>query len=165
MTKPKRPPRTSDKASAGPTSDCGEAPCPQPVVATGPPEQTRALADGVRMRDNPAEWAFVRLSRMIEEFEGKIDKDEEVGVRIVGLPGEGVLQIEDVGFWGPDLILFFGKNDQGRPVRLVQHYSQINVLLATKPKPENQPARRIGFQLGEMVRKTDPGPDPGDAKP
>ena len=133
------------------------APCPQPMRATAP-ESAAAMAEGVRMRDNPAEWAFVRLSRMIEEFESKLDKDDEIGARIVGLPGEGTMQIEDVGFWGPDLIMFYGKNSDGKPVRLVQHYSQINVLLNALPKPEERPARRIGFQLSELVDKTNPKP-------
>jgi len=132
------------------------APCPKPVSATAPAEQNAAMAEGVRMRDNPAEWAFVRLSKLIEEFEGQLDKDEEIGARIVGLPGDGTMQIEDVGFWGPDLILFLGKNADGKPVRLVQHYTQISVVLSALKKPEEREAHRIGFQLSEMVQKTNP---------
>ena len=135
--------------------DWGEEPCPQPVLPTASPEQTAALMDGVRMRENPAEWAFVRLSKLIEDFEKGLDKDDEVGARIVGLPGDGAMSIEDVGFWGPDFILFTGKNADGKPVRLIQHYGQINVFLDVRRKPEERPARRIGFQLSEMVRKTD----------
>lgn len=143
------------KADPAMFSDCGDTPCPQPVVST--PDKERALAEGLHMRDNPAEWAFVRLSRLIQEFESKLDKDDEVGARIVGLPGDGTMQIEDVGFWGPDLIMFFGKNSDGKPVRLVQHYTQLNVLLNAMAKPElERPARRIGFQLSELVDKTDP---------
>ena len=66
------------------------------------------------------------------------------------------MQIVDVGFWGPDLIIFFGRNPDGKPVRLVQHYTQINVVLAAIKKPEEREARRIGFQLNEMVMKTNP---------
>ena len=135
--------------------DWGEEPCPQPVLPTASPEQTAALMDGVRMRENPAEWAFVRLSKLIEDFEKGLDKDDEVGARIVGLPGDGAMSIEDVGFWGPDFILFTGKNADGKPVRLIQHYGQINVFLDVRRKPEERPARRIGFQLSEMVRRTD----------
>lgn len=152
-------------AAAGPAPDCGGEPCPQPVTAWSSPEDSRALADGLRMRDNPAEWAFVRLSRMIEEFEARIDKDEEVGVRLVGMPGEGLLQIEDVGFWGPDLIMFLGRNAEGKPVRLVQHYTQLNVMLSALPKEKPaEPPRRIGFQLRERLEQTaeeDEAPEPG----
>lgn len=139
-----------------PTSDCGDTPCPQPMVPAQSAEEAAALSAGVRMRDNPAEWAFVRLSRMIEEFESKLDKDDEIGARLVGLPGDSTLKVEDVGFWGPDLIMFFGKTSEGKPVRLVQHYTQLNVMLTASPKPQDRPARRIGFQLNEMVEKTNP---------
>jgi len=137
-------------------SDCGDKPCPEPVLPTATPEQQAALTDGVRMRENPAEWAFVRLSKLIEDFEKGLDKDEEIGARIVGLPGEGAMSIEDVGFWGPDFIMFLGKNADGKPVRLIQHYAQINVLLDVRKKPEERAARRIGFQLSELVEKTNP---------
>ena len=131
-------------------------PCPHPVMPSSVPEDPVAMMQGVRMRDNPAEWAFVRLSKMIEAFEAGIDKDEEVAASLVGVPGDGTMRIEDVGFWGPDLIMFFGKNGDGKPVRLIQHYGQINVMLSVAKKPEDRPARRIGFQLGELVEKTNP---------
>ncbi len=143
-------------APASMFSDCGDAPCPEPLLPSATPEQRAALTDGVRMRENPAEWAFVRLSKLIEDFEKGLDKDEEVGARIVGLPGDGTMSIEDVGFWGPDFILFLGKNADGKPVRLIQHYAQINVLLDVRKKPEEREARRIGFQLSELVEKTNP---------
>jgi hypothetical protein len=136
--------------------DWADAPCPQPVLPTASPEQTAALTDGVRMRENPAEWAFVRLSKLIEDFEKGLDRDEEIAAHLVGTPGDATMQIEDVGFWGPDFILFSGKNVDGRPVRLIQHYAQINVLLNARKKPEEREARRIGFQLSEMVEKTNP---------
>jgi hypothetical protein len=135
--------------------DWGDEPCPKPVLPAASPEQTAAMMDGVRMRENPAEWAFVRLSKLIEDFEKGLDKDDEVGARIVGLPGDGTMSIEDVGFWGPDFILFIGRNADGKPVRLIQHYGQINVLLDVRRRPAEREARRIGFQLSEMVRKTD----------
>lgn len=157
MTDKTPEPAVVPKADASMFSDCGDTPCPQPVMAD-PKNEAAVQAEGLRMRDNPAEWAFVRLSKMIEEFEANLDKDEEVGARVVGLPGDGTMQIMDVGFWGPDMIMFFGRNADGKPVRLIQHYTQINVLLSAIKKPEEREARRIGFQLSEMVQKTNPQP-------
>ncbi len=147
---------TTPKMEASMLSDCGDTPCPQPVFSPATPVDLGAMTEGVRMRDNPAEWAFVRLSKLIEDFEKGIDKDEEVGATLVGMPGDGTMQIEDVGFWGPDLIMFMGKNSDGKPVRLIQHYTQISVVLNALKKPEERPARRIGFQLSELVEKTNP---------
>ena len=123
---------TPPKADPAMFSDCGDAPCPEPVVAAQSQADPVVLMDGVRMRDNPAEWAFVRLSKMIEDFESRLDKDEEIGARLVGLPGDG------------------------KPMRLIQHYAQMNVVLNAVTKPEERPARRIGFQLSELVEKTNP---------
>lgn len=144
------------KADPAMFSDCGSVPCPQPVTSS--PATSEAVKDlDVRMRDNPAEWAFVRLSRLIQEFETNLDKDEEIGARVVGLPGDGTMQIVDVGFWGPDLIMFFGRNADGKPVRLIQHYTQLNVVLSALKKPEDQPEpNRIGFRLDELVKSTNP---------
>lgn len=144
-------------AAATSASPCppGEPDCPQPITAWTTPEDSASLAEGLRMRENPAEWAFVRLSRLIQDFESKLDEDHEVGARIVNGPGDGAFHMRDVGFWGPDFILFMGVNENGRPIRLVQHYTQLNVLLSamTKPSPA-EPARRIGFQLQERVEQT-----------
>lgn len=133
----------------------GEPDCPQPITAWTTPEDSASLSEGLRMRDNPAEWAFVRLSRLIQDFESKLDEDHEVGARIVNGPGDGAFHMRDVGFWGPDFILFMGVNEAGRPIRLIQHYTQLNVLLSAMAKPSPQePARRIGFQLQERVEQT-----------
>jgi hypothetical protein len=137
-------------------SDCGDKPCPEPLLPSASPERTAALTEGVRMRENPAEWAFVRLSKLIEDFEKGLDKDEEVGASVVGLPGDGTMQIQDVGFWGPDFIMFLGRNADGKLVRLIQHYAQISVLLTAVKKPDEREAHRIGFQLSELVEKTNP---------
>ena len=150
---------TDAKAADSPPKfvpDWDEKPCPEPVLPAASPERTAALTDGVRMRENPAEWAFVRLSKLIEDYEKTLDKDEEIAAHLVGVPGDGTMQVEDVGFWGPDFVLFTGRNAEGRPVRLIQHYAQINVLLNARQKPEDRPARRIGFQLSELVEKTNP---------
>ena len=144
------------KADPAMFSDCGATPCPQPVMTD--PANSQAVQDlGMRMRDNPAEWAFVRLSKLIQEFEANLNKDEEIGATLVGMPGDATMQIVDVGFWGPDLIMFFGKNSDGKPVRLIQHYTQMNVVLNVVKKPEDQPEpNRIGFRLDELVKSTNP---------
>ena len=52
------------------------------------------------------------------------------------------------------MILFYGKNTYGKPVRLMQHYTQLNLMLSAEPKEfEEEPARRIGFALHERLEK------------
>lgn len=125
-----------------------------PVTAWTSPEDCEALARGLTNRASPAEWAFARLTRMIQDFESKLDQSQEIGVTFVGSPGDATLRIEDMGFWAPDLVLFYGKNSYGKPVRLVQHYTHLNVMLSAEPKQiEAEPPRRIGFALHERLEK------------
>jgi hypothetical protein len=138
--------------------DCAEKPCPEPVLSGATPERVKAMTEGVAVRESPAEWAFVRLSKLIEDFEKGLDRDEEVGATVVGLPGDQTMKFDEVGFWSPDLILFSGKNADGKPTRVVQHYSALNVMLNVTKKPQEREARRIGFQLSELVQKTNPKP-------
>ena len=94
------------------------------------------------------------MSRLIQDFEAKLDANQEVGAKLVGSPGDGVFRIEDLGFWAPDMILFYGKNGFGKPVRLMQHYSQLNLMLSAEPREsEEEPPRRIGFALHERLEK------------
>lgn len=141
-------------ASAG-APELGEGGAPLvPVTAWSSPEDCEALAKGLTSRASPAEWAFARLSRMIEDFESKLDQTQEIGVTFVGSPGDASVRIDDLGFWAPDLILFYGKNTYGKPIRLVQHYTHLNVMLSAEPKQvETEPPRRIGFALYERLEK------------
>ncbi|HYF23566.1 MAG TPA: DUF6173 family protein [Caulobacteraceae bacterium] len=147
-------PDAPSAAAAGevPRSADGEAP-PVPVTAWTTPEDAEELARGLTARmSNPAEWAFVRLGRLIEDYEKSLSPEEEIGARLVGAPGDQTFHIQDLGFWGPDLILFYGKNQHGRPVRLIQHYEHLNVLLTSLPREKDEP-RRIGFVLREKLEK------------
>ncbi len=96
---------------------------------------------------SPAQWAYDRLILYIRNFEAQLDASEEVAMGFTG--GEaGVLQIEGVGFFDPDLITFYGRDEDGMKTQLIQHVSQLNVMLRAVPKlaPE-EPPRRIGFRL------------------
>ncbi len=54
--------------------------------------------------------------------------------------------IEDIGYWNPSLITFTGQTETDEPVELIQHVSQISVLLMKlKRKDMQQPKRPIGF--------------------
>lgn len=141
----------SDEAGA---AEAGEGQALVPVTAWTSPEDCAAMARGLPAKASPAEWAFARLTRMIEDFESKLDKEHEIGCTFVGTPGDGTIKIEDLGFWAPDLLLFYGKSDGGKPLRLIQHHTQLNVLLTALPKEiPQEPPRRIGFALRQRMEK------------
>jgi hypothetical protein len=90
--------------------------------------------------------------RSINNFEAQLADNEEIGGRFVGGPGSEVFHIDDVGYWGPDMIIFHGTNQHGKPVQLLQHYTQLNVLLTALPVEKDKP-RRIGFALVNELEK------------
>lgn len=123
----------------------------QPVVRPLEAVPHPAIEAALRI-PSPAESMYERIVRSIAEFEEDLKPDEEIGARLVSFGQGEVIHVLDVGYWGPDLITFEGTNADGRPVRLLQHISQISVLLVALPV-EKGPPRRIGFDL---VKKLDP---------
>ena len=60
----------------------------------------------------------------------------------------GVVSIEGLGYYDPDILTFYGRDDQGMKTQLVQHVTQLSVILRAVPKVAPEiPARRIGFHL------------------
>jgi hypothetical protein len=101
---------------------------------------------------NHAEWMHERIVRSIVDFEKKLDGTQEIGARLISFSDKEIIHIDDVGYWGPDLIIFHGKNRDGLPVKLLQHVSQISILLVALPKVHDLP-RRIGFELEKSLGK------------
>lgn len=104
------------------------------------------------LENNPAKWAHERLVRSIARFEEALDDDKEIGARLVSFTEHETFHIEDVGYWGPDFVTFYGTNLDGNPVELIQHLSQISVLLIALPKESDEP-RRIGFAMEERLEQ------------
>ncbi len=91
-----------------------------------------------------AESIVESLTRQIIEFEKTIDECQEVGFRLVGAPDQSTIHIERIQCEGGALLVFFGRNQDGREVRVLQHASQVSVLLTALPKIAEK-AHRIGF--------------------
>lgn len=119
-------------------------------VSTGdlPAEVTKKPVD----QKSPAEWAYERLILYIQNFEEQLDDEHEVAMGFAG--GEaGVLRIEGLGFFDPDIVTFYGSDPMGARTQLVQHVSQLSVILRALPKeaPQQEPPRRIGFRLSKEL--------------
>lgn len=100
---------------------------------------------------SPAEWAYERLILYIQNFEEQLDNEHEVAMGFTG-GDAGVLKIEGMGFFDPDIITFYGSDPTGGKTQLVQHVSQLNVMLRALPKEvETAEPNRIGFKLARDV--------------
>lgn len=103
---------------------------------------------------SPAEWAYERMILYIQNFEETLDNEHEVAMGFTG-GDAGVLRIEGMGYFDPDIVTFYGSDPAGGKTQLVQHVSQLNVMLRALPKQVEQAApNRIGFRLAEDLEKT-----------
>lgn len=102
---------------------------------------------------SPAEWAYERLILYIKNFEETLDNDHEAAMGFTDTGG-GILKIEGLGYFDPDIVTFYGADQTGARVQLVQHVTQLNVLLRAMPKAKDAPEpRRIGFKLEKALEE------------
>ncbi|OJI93394.1 hypothetical protein LY10_00294 [Planktotalea frisia] len=110
-------------------------------------ERTDGLKGKPAKAKSPAEWAYERLILYIQNFEEQLDNEHEVAMGFTG-GDAGVLKIEGMGFFDPDIVTFYGSDPAGGKTQLVQHVSQLNVMLRVLPKEvEAEEPNRIGFKL------------------
>ena len=106
-----------------------------------------ALARQPVEEKSPAQWAYERIILYIRNFESQLDQGQEIAMGFAGSDA-GVLQIEGLGYHEPDIITFYGRDEDGLKTQLVQHVSQLSVMLRAVPKLQPaEPPRRIGFRL------------------
>ena len=102
-------------------------------------------------RKSPAQWAYERIILYIQNFEKTLDNDHEVGLGFTGSTA-GVMRIEGLGYFDPDIVTYYGTNGAGAKAQIVQHVSQLNVMLVASPKSIDQAEpTRIGFQLASEL--------------
>lgn len=110
-----------------------------------------SLSQGAHASKSPAQWAYERLVLYIQNFEEQLDGEHEVAMGIAG-GNVGVMRIQGIGFFAPDIVTFYGEDMQGVRSQLVQHVNQLNVMLQAVPRPSPEIApNRIGFRLVEAL--------------
>ena len=108
---------------------------------------------------SPAQWAYERVVLYIKKFEEQLDGDHEVAIGFTGSDA-GVLRIEGMGYFDPDIVTFYGSDPAGGRTQLIQHVSQLNVILRALPKEvEGAAPNRIGFRLVEELENEVSGED------
>lgn len=119
------------------------------------PEKFRAPSGA----KSPARWAYERLILYIKNFEEQLDNEHEVAMGFTG-GDAGVIRIEGMGYFDPDIVTFYGSDPTGAKTQLIQHVSQLNVMLRALPKHVDQPApNRIGFRLASALDDAGGGGD------
>ena len=111
----------------------------------------RSLTDGVALapveEKSEAQWAYERLILYIQNFEKLLDNEHEIAMGFAG-DSSGVIRIEGMGYFDPDIVTFYGSDNAGAKTQLIQHVSQLSVMLRALPKQvESEKPNRIGFRL------------------
>ena len=96
---------------------------------------------------SPAQWAYERTVLYLKKFEEGLDDGHEIAMGFAGTDA-GVLKIEGMGYFDPDIVTFYGADPAGAKMQLVQHVSQLSVVFRALPKAvETAKPNRIGFKL------------------
>jgi Family of unknown function (DUF6173) len=130
-------------------TDCPEGDCAerQPLPAS--------VAKKPSGQKSPAQWAYERLILYVQKFEEGLDAEHEIGMGFAGSDA-GTLHIKGMGYFAPDIVTFYGVDGNGARTQLVQHVSQLNVMLKAAPKIHDK-AERIGFQMRTRLEEEGAG--------
>lgn len=99
------------------------------------------------------------LMERMEAFENGLDEHHELGVRLANSGLAQTIHIRAISYRNPNLIEFRGQLDGGEVVDLVQHISQLNLLLVSVPPVQQEKVYRVGF--GAHRKTLPPIPDEG----
>lgn len=100
---------------------------------------------------SPAQWAYERIVLYIQQFEKTLDAEHEVAMGFTASEA-GVLRIEGMGYFDPDIVTFYGTDPAGAKAQMIQHVTQLNVVLRAVPKQaEKAEPNRIGFRLAQDI--------------
>lgn len=119
---------------------------------------TRPVPDAVKKtppaQKSPAQWAYERIVMYLKHFEETLDNEHEVAMGFTG-GDAGVLRIEGMGYFDPDIVTFYGSDPTGARTQLIQHVTQMNVMLRALPKAVERAApNRIGFRLAQDLEES-----------
>ncbi len=142
---------TAEYAEADAMPRAGVAHCDPSVETCETQPMPPAMSKRPQGDKSPAEWAYERIILYIQNFEKNLDAAHEVAMGFAG-GDSGTLHIQGVGFFAPDLITFYGADEAGAKTQLVQHVSQLSVMLRAVAIPKDQAEpMRIGFQLAAKL--------------
>ena len=104
----------------------------------------KGVLEGIARDKNPAGYALERVMPLIQSFQASIGDDVEVGISVVGSGSAAPFRLRGIKASNPDILIFDGVDDKGNVVQLLQHYSQMALMLVAVPKLEER-SFRIGF--------------------
>lgn len=94
-----------------------------------------------------AEYIAKHIYDEIVKYQFNLSDKDDVALMLVQFNQSTTILVTNIGYIGNNLICFFGRGTDGKPLELIQHIHQLNFLLTVAPKPvPNEPKRKIGFR-------------------
>jgi hypothetical protein len=84
---------------------------------------------------------YRKLVTIINEFGAGVEPGDDMLLTAVSSPSIRILEIAKHG----EAFHFRGVDPAGRRVMLIQHYTQVSLMLLAVPPPKGEKPRRIGF--------------------
>lgn len=94
-------------------------------------------------KNNPAGFMHERMIGMIAAQQDRLNEEYELGVQVIG-GSAPPFHLRDIRYSNPDILIFIGKDADGKIVQLMQHHTQMSVAIVAVPKLDEAPYR-IGF--------------------
>ena len=112
-----------------------------------PDVETRAIAQAANVQAGryDAEILFSLMRREMAEFQESLDGEHEIGLRLANFGMSSQLHIRGISFENPCMIEFVGILDGNKPVKVLQHISQLNLIMIAVPPIPNEKPYRVGF--------------------
>lgn len=114
-------------------------------------EETKSRQEKIASLSKPivhkseAELAYEHIKQYVSKFQSELDENHQISISIFTPTQEFNIMVADVGFYGPNIVSFYGTDNDGNKIQVIQHVNQVNIQLRCVPKSENQPKKSIGF--------------------
>jgi len=114
-----------------------------PAVALVPLHDPEAVVATHTM--TAAQHMFESIAREAMEFQAGLDNRTELGAIMVASGMPKTIHVRNIRFKNPDIVLFSGIDQEGNPVRLLQHYTMVSIAFVSVKVLEGKEPYRIGF--------------------
>ena len=110
-------------------------------------------ASDLKLPDPPAMTATKVLRTAMADFDASLDEAHELGLRLVSFGQAVTLRVDNVYYEDGGLLIFTGTGDDGQPVRLYQHLTQVSVLF-TSVQRENPAEPKPLYGFNQAVKQS-----------
>ena len=95
--------------------------------------------------ENPVAAIKKVIQKQITDFESNLGDEYELGAWLASFGNQILIIVEEIQFSEPALVIFNGRDNLNNKLQLIQHASQLNLLLNAVKKTTDEPRRPIGF--------------------